>query len=70
MGLKIEVGCRIQEILRVGHGMKIAWRDWVALILIGGEIDGEMRDLNSRCPFENLTKRDGDKDFESGGMAG
>ena len=27
MGLKIEAGCRIQEILRAGYGMKIAWLD-------------------------------------------
>ena len=51
MGL-VEAGCGIREILRVGYGMKVAWRDRNALTSIGGmrgrfEIDGGMRDLNS-----------------------
>ena len=33
-------------------------------------IFGGMRDLNSKLPFENLTRRDRDKGFESGWMAG
>ena len=53
MELKIEAGCGIREVLRVGFGMKIAWRDRYALISIGGlrdsfEIDGGMRDLNNK----------------------
>ena len=32
------------------------------------EIDSGMRDLNSKWPFENLTRRDWDRDSESGGM--
>ena len=44
-------------------------------ILIGGmrdsfEIDDGMWDLNSKSSFEYLTRRDRDKDSESGGMAG
>ena len=65
MGLKVEAGCGIRKILRAGYGMKIACRDGDALISIGGmqdsfEIDGGMRDLNSKCPFEYLTRRDRD----------
>ena len=32
------------------------------------EIVGRMRDLNSKSPFENLTRRGWDKDSESGEM--
>ena len=51
MGHKVEAGCGIREISRVGYGMKIAWRDRDALISIGGirdsfEIDGGMRDFD------------------------
>ena len=75
MGHKIEAGCGIWEILGAGYGMKITWWDRDALISIGGmrdsfEIVGGMRDLNSKWPFENLTRRDRDKDSGSGGMAG
>ena len=41
MGLKIEAGCGIREILRATYGMKIGWRDRDALI--SRSIDG-MRD--------------------------
>ena len=51
MGLKIEAGCGIREIMRAGYGMKIAWRDRDALISIGGmrysfEIDSGMQDFS------------------------
>ena len=74
-GHKVEAGCRIREISRVGYGMKIAWRDRDALISIGGiqdsfEIDGGMRDFDIKWPFESLTRWDRDKDSESGGLAG
>ena len=54
---------------------EIAWRDWDALISIGGmrdsfEIDGGIWDLNSEWPFENLTRQDWHRESESGGMAG
>ena len=47
----------MQKILRAGYGMKISWQDRDALISIGGvrdnfEIDGGMRDLNSRRPLK------------------
>ena len=53
IGLKIEAGSGIREILRPGYGMKISWRDRDALISIDGmrddsEIVGGMRDLNSK----------------------
>ena len=72
MGNKIEAGCGIREILRLGYGMKISWRDRDAHISIGGirdssEIVGGMRDLKSKLPLGNLTRRDRDKDSESGG---
>ena len=75
MGLKIDAGYGIRKTLRVGYGMKISWRDRDALISTGGmresfEIVGGVRDLNGKRPFENLTRRDRDKDCESGGMAG
>ena len=59
----------------LGYGMKISWRDRDALISNGEmqdsfEIDGGMQDLNSKWPFEKLTRRDLDKDSKSGGMAG
>ena len=46
-------GCGIREILRGEYGMKITWRDWDALISIGGmrdsfEIDSGMRDFNRK----------------------
>ena len=75
-GLNIGLaGCGIREITRAGYGMKISWRDRDTLITIGGmrdsfEIYSEMRDLNGKWPFENLTGRDREKDSESGGMAG
>ena len=55
--------------------MKIAWRDRDALILIGGmrdsfEIGSGMRDFNSKWPFASLTRRNRDKDSQSGGMKG
>ena len=46
-----------------GYGMSISWRDRDALIMaIGGMRDsfenvGGMRDLNSKRPFGNLTRR-------------
>ena len=72
---KIKAVCGIREILRVGYGMKIAWRDWDALISIGGmrdsfETDSGMRYFNTKRPFENLTRWNRDKYSESGGMAG
>ena len=33
MGLKIETGCGIQEILGAGYEMKIVWRDQGAIVL-------------------------------------
>ena len=53
MDHKIEARCGMQKILRGGYGMKISSQDRDALISIGGmrdnfEIDGGMRDLNSR----------------------
>ena len=53
--------------------MKISWRDRDALISVGGmrdgfEIVGGMQDLNSKWSFENLIRRDRDKDSENGGM--
>ena len=53
MGHKIEAGCRIQEKLREGYGMKISWQDRDALVLIGGmrdrfKIDSGMWYLNSK----------------------
>ena len=53
MALKIEAEYGIREILSSGHGMKIALRDREAFISIervldGFEIDGGMRDLNSK----------------------
>ena len=55
--------------------MKISWRDRDALISIGGMLDSfeivdGMRDLNGKRPCDNVTRRDRDKDSESGGMAG
>ena len=53
MGCKIEAGCGIQPITRVGYRIKMSWQDWEALILIGGmqdsfKIDDRMQDLNSK----------------------
>ena len=72
---KIKAGCGIREILRPGCGMKICLWDWDMQISIVGmqdrsEIVGGMRDLNSKLPFVNLTRRDRDKDPENSGMAG
>ena len=75
IGHEIEEGCGIWEILEAEYGMKLSWGDRDALISIGGmrdsfEIDSGMRDLNSKWPFENLTRRDRYKDSESGEMTG
>ena len=55
--------------------MKISWRNRDAIISIGrmrdsSEIVVRMRDLNSKLPMEHLTRRDRDKDSESGGIYG
>ena len=63
MGHTIEAGCGIRGITRAECGMKLSGRVWHSF-----EIDSDIRDLNSKWPFENLTRRERDKDSESGGM--
>ena len=46
---KIKAGCWIREILRLGYGKKIFWRDRDELILIGGMRDSSEIDDSLFC---------------------